>query len=557
MPMQDRAVNLIASLEGEGIGRRPLIFVCHSLGGLLAKQIAFQCLSLVSRKSSMGGNIRGICFLATPHSGSSLSKVADAFRLVYRPTAAVKDLEENDAYLRMLNRWYREEAPAHGIETLTLFETVRMKGVLVVDASSSDPGIAGVDPIPTDCDHITICKPPSRSDLVYRQVHHFVDVLLNAPPAGRVATTSTVSGQNPRIPIPPKESTRVLTRLVNQLESSGVLDEGRNWLLRDQIPDSGGWGLSQATLFNRLNGRSVSDVERREGGIISTYVALRSLRACEESDEIFRSRPYAWRAAQYLLERQTTEGGFGRYVESRSGEEIHPSVRHTAFAVSALLDLDPGSEAMRDGVAYLKRRLAGPGDGWWADEASPSLALASLLHVDDRLSAADDDEDPEWNKIDAILSDESRREIRSNLAKLSSSGSHSPFWLPYAKMEAMVYDTALTTVDLLPRPIRKSLRLPVARVLSEILNKAIDGGIPYEPRQRFADIGSTALMLFTIASLLARDEKMASILTEWNLAQAIPSLVQFILENWEVEDAWRFTYSDTLAYLLLIPELAT
>jgi hypothetical protein len=555
MPIQDRAVNLIAALESAGIGSKPLAFVCHSMGGLLAKQIAFQCLAMSENDSRLGGSIRGIVFLATPHSGSSLSKLADALRVVYRPTAAIQDLEENDAYLRMLSRWYRSSAPSRGVKSLTLYETVPIKGILVVDATSADPGISGVEPIPTDCNHINICKPPSRSDLVYRQVHDFIGGLLigNQSPtsADRLKDTTGRSAEIPPMPA----STLILTKLAEELQTSGVLDEARSWLLRDQIPESGGWGLSQATLFKRLTGRGVTDVERREGGIISTYVSLRALRSYEATADVFRSRPYAWKAARYLLERQSTEGGFGRYIESRSGEEIHPTVRHTAFAVSALIDLDPGSAAVRDGIAYLRRRLQAPGRGWWSDEAAPSLALASLLHVDERIATIEEDDDVDPGILEPILSNKQRREVRGHLSTLSASGAYAPLWVPYAKMGAMVFDTALTTIDLVPRPIKKNLRVPVARALNEIFVHAIHGGIPYGPDEKTPDIGMSALGMFTLASLTARDEEMASILDQWKLIKYIDSLAKFLLNNWTVESAWRMTYSDTLAYLLGIPKL--
>ena len=39
MALPDRAVQVLDLLVQRGLGQRPLMFICHSLGGLVAKQV--------------------------------------------------------------------------------------------------------------------------------------------------------------------------------------------------------------------------------------------------------------------------------------------------------------------------------------------------------------------------------------------------------------------------------------------------------------------------------------------------------------------------------------
>ncbi|WP_145926700.1 alpha/beta hydrolase [Amycolatopsis orientalis] len=39
MPIQDRAINSLAELQGHGIGQRPLCFVTHSMGDLVVEEM--------------------------------------------------------------------------------------------------------------------------------------------------------------------------------------------------------------------------------------------------------------------------------------------------------------------------------------------------------------------------------------------------------------------------------------------------------------------------------------------------------------------------------------
>jgi pimeloyl-ACP methyl ester carboxylesterase len=173
MPLVDRATNVLTRLEAEGIGGRPLFFVCHSLGGLVVKQVLRSGLELGEAGwREIVGNTRGVVFLATPHTGARLADYLGALGKILRLSVSVRELEASAPALRDLNVWYRETAKNSGIETLAMFETRDTHGVRVVDEASADAG-QGV-PRAIDADHFSICKPQTRSDLVYGAVRHFV-----------------------------------------------------------------------------------------------------------------------------------------------------------------------------------------------------------------------------------------------------------------------------------------------------------------------------------------------------------------------------------------------
>src|SRR5262245_730743 len=151
MAITDRATNIAAELLANRLDEGPLIFVCHSLGGLVVKQL----LRLSADRSSadegkLVQQTRGAVFLGTPNSGSNLANWANVFRALIRPSIATKGLATNDAYLRDLNIWYRDNAYDRGIATLAFAETKPIRGVIVVNQASADPEVKGVRPIPLD-----------------------------------------------------------------------------------------------------------------------------------------------------------------------------------------------------------------------------------------------------------------------------------------------------------------------------------------------------------------------------------------------------------------------
>jgi hypothetical protein len=176
MQLPDRATDVLAELVSQGLAEHPIIFVAHSLGGLVVKQVLRIAADHRGRDTaSIFDKTRGVVFLGTPNVGSHLANWADRFRWLLRPSEATGSLNANDAYLRDLNMWYRDHSVEACVETMVFFETKPTKGAMVVEAMSADPGLAGVRPIPIDSDHISICKPAGRDTTLYRTVHRFID----------------------------------------------------------------------------------------------------------------------------------------------------------------------------------------------------------------------------------------------------------------------------------------------------------------------------------------------------------------------------------------------
>jgi tetratricopeptide (TPR) repeat protein len=179
MHLTDQATNILARLLAEpAFARGPLIFIGHSLGGLIIKQLLRTAASMAHydpRAAELIRRVERVAFLATPHAGSGLARWGDRLRILARPSAATASLVRNDSNLRDLNNWYRDWANARGIVHLILAETrpTRILGT-IVPIDSADPGLVNVRSIPIDTDHSGICKPVAPTQDIYVLVRDFV-----------------------------------------------------------------------------------------------------------------------------------------------------------------------------------------------------------------------------------------------------------------------------------------------------------------------------------------------------------------------------------------------
>lgn len=182
MNLYDRAKNVLETLASYEFGGRPIIFICHSLGGLLVKQILRTARESTDEDwQKIGERCVGVIFIATPHSGSSLAGLLKFFVQGFTSVHVEKLIKDN-AELTELNESFRAHCQRTSMAVAVYHEKhLTKKALLVVDEKSADPGVNGAMPIPIDADHINICKPSDRNSLIYTSIRHRLRKL--APPA--------------------------------------------------------------------------------------------------------------------------------------------------------------------------------------------------------------------------------------------------------------------------------------------------------------------------------------------------------------------------------------
>lgn len=162
---------ILEFLLGKGIGKQPLILVCHSLGGIVAKEILrLSHDSRNRRQHALFDRTTAVSFLATPHKGSKWAdtlKTVNAVLPFIRTSTRIDELMFDNVYLEKLSKWYRENVSPAQMETQSFYEQRKTNGILVVSHASANPDVEGCDPIPVSENHINICKPRHKNSEVY------------------------------------------------------------------------------------------------------------------------------------------------------------------------------------------------------------------------------------------------------------------------------------------------------------------------------------------------------------------------------------------------------
>ncbi|KAH7567378.1 hypothetical protein JRO89_XS07G0061300 [Xanthoceras sorbifolium] len=199
LPLQEVSTMLLEKLVAAGIGNRPVVFVTHSMGGLVVKQMLYKAKS--DNINNLVNNTVGIVFYSCPHFGSKLADMPWRMGLVLRPAPTIGELRSGSPRLVELNDYIRHLHKKGALEVLSFCETkvtpivegyggwaFRME---IVPIESAYPGF-GELVVLDSTDHINSCKPvsldrpsyASSENWVLRTKNHRTMVLRSKNPDG-------------------------------------------------------------------------------------------------------------------------------------------------------------------------------------------------------------------------------------------------------------------------------------------------------------------------------------------------------------------------------------
>ncbi|KAI1205929.1 uncharacterized protein F4807DRAFT_440997 [Annulohypoxylon truncatum] len=165
---------------------RPLIFICHSLGGILVKR------ALVLSKADetyemIWRSTFGIAFFGTPHKGGNHAGMGDVVAKIARSMSGNPNntfmgaLKKGSLFLDTVTDDFRQLL--EDFQILSFYETQPLGYLgIIVDQSSAVLGLPGTreKQLGLEADHRNICKFNSEEDPRYQQVADNIIDMINA-----------------------------------------------------------------------------------------------------------------------------------------------------------------------------------------------------------------------------------------------------------------------------------------------------------------------------------------------------------------------------------------
>uniref|UniRef100_A0A4W6CJP9 Protein SERAC1 n=1 Tax=Lates calcarifer TaxID=8187 RepID=A0A4W6CJP9_LATCA len=175
-----RSRELLKKLKLAGVGERPVVWVAHSMGGLLVKKMLLDAAEDPDMHRLLK-NTKGIMFYSVPHHGTFMAEYSVNVRYLLFPSIEVRELCKDSPALRNLNENFLNMAKEKEFKVLSFAETLPtnigpMIKILVVPTQSANLGIGEL--IEVDVDHLNICKPEKKDSFLYRRSLQFIQEAL-------------------------------------------------------------------------------------------------------------------------------------------------------------------------------------------------------------------------------------------------------------------------------------------------------------------------------------------------------------------------------------------
>ncbi|EFY86498.1 LipA and NB-ARC domain protein [Metarhizium acridum CQMa 102] len=172
--------------KSEGTFRNPIIWVCHSLGGILVKRALLYSndLRMTHHQDyrSIYVSTFGLIFLGTPHVGSDaatwglmLQGMADAImprKFFESESVLLKTLKKDNETLANINNHFLDIYQRFRIHMVHENHKTDIKGtkITIVDANSASPQLPGVTYYGVEATHSQMCKFASKNAPGFRAV---------------------------------------------------------------------------------------------------------------------------------------------------------------------------------------------------------------------------------------------------------------------------------------------------------------------------------------------------------------------------------------------------
>ncbi|KAK6449966.1 hypothetical protein FP744_10006216 [Trichoderma asperellum] len=220
-----------ASGEDISIGKNPIIFVVHSMGGLVVKK-AYLLGLYDDNYKEITKSISAIIFLSTPHRGTNLAETLNRVLAASFQSSKhfISDLNKNSTAIEELNEQFRHLAPRLSIWSFyeTMATAIGPKKLMVLEKDSSVLGYPAEISRPLQADHHDVCKYSSPVDSNYLSVRNALKSLITLFRTKAIREEDKLESEN-------------TTNIPELFRNCHTSEDDYNRLCRDRIPDTCAW----------------------------------------------------------------------------------------------------------------------------------------------------------------------------------------------------------------------------------------------------------------------------------------------------------------------------